>query len=169
MLTLHINPNNQTQVIFSFLISSRFIVDHKPVLPGAPVRSDQWGWILKWSSSSACSRCWCGPLLPCCRCCQSDGCKRAQTLWRGDSGSSYTPAGSSWEKVPLLWRKDKSNTWEIILISGLKIKKGKCLTLYLNYTRPFLIITFNPVFMSYITFCETFKPSLVDFLCKTWV
>lgn len=55
-----------------------YIWGHIIVLPVAPVQSDQWGWTLRWSNSSACSRCWCGPLHPCCRCCQSDGCKRAQ-------------------------------------------------------------------------------------------
>lgn len=80
---------------------------HTMLSPMALAQSDQWGGTLRWSSSSVCSRCWCGPRRPCCRCCQSDGCKRAQRPWKDDSASSCTPAGSSLGREHLAWRKQR--------------------------------------------------------------
>lgn len=79
--------------------------------PMAPAQSDQSGWTLRWSSSSVCSRCWCGPRRPCCRCCRSDGCKRAQRPWKDDSASSCTPAGSSLGREHLAWKTRKICEW----------------------------------------------------------
>lgn len=75
--------------------------------PEAPVLSYRWDGTLWWSSSSACSRCWCGPRRPCCRCCQSGGCKHEQTPERDGSGSFCTPAGSSWGKARLKQRRKR--------------------------------------------------------------
>lgn len=116
MLLFSARLTGMTMMLTTFFIQNicfsapSHIWGHTIVSPGAPVQSDQWGWTLRWNSSSACSRYWCGPLHPCYRCCQSDECKRAQTPWRDGSGSSCKPAGSSWGKVHLVWRKEESVT-----------------------------------------------------------